>query len=308
MAAQFVSDRVNDSFNKILALLLLAVWNAVLDMAVAILIQKADAASAMIRESKTLSKMQAIGHGFARHGKREKDAVFSFGARGSHKCAAKVLAEIGACGAFLGKLIGTMMLTLSFVGVDVTSNLVIFGMSIFASGLFATSNISGAIANLMPLSLSNPFFVGEIISIAPAGGPPADGPKTSLVGFVEALTWTHVVIRDFKRKQVYIPHSNFATLVIYNWTRRPTKLCYWNLTASTQVQHAGEKMCRLAEFARKWIKAHVDINHQGTGMIVCLPSLRREQEQFLNLMRALLCMHYVTVGCSPVFSMERILI
>ena len=55
--------------------------------------------------------------------------------------------------------------------------------------------------NLLPLAVTNPFFVGELISVSRPGAAPADNPKESLTGFVEAITWGHIVIRDFKKKQ-----------------------------------------------------------------------------------------------------------
>ena len=117
----------------------------------------------MIRESKPLQKAQTISHGFARHGDRDKDAVFSFAAQGSHKCASRVLAEIVSMAAFVGKLVGTVLLSMTFVGVDVTTNLVVLGMSILLSGIFAVSNIGKAASALIPLAISNPFHVGEIV-------------------------------------------------------------------------------------------------------------------------------------------------
>ena len=155
--------RVNDTFRKILALLLLAIWNAALDMIVTFALKHADDTEKLIRESKPLQKAQTISHGFARHGNRDKDAVFSFAARGSHKCASRVLAEIVSCAVFFGKLVGTMILTLSFVGVDISTNLVVLGMSMLISGLFAISNTAKATSALIPLSISNPFYVGEIV-------------------------------------------------------------------------------------------------------------------------------------------------
>eukprot|EP01043_Picozoa_sp_COSAG02_P028938 COSAG02_NODE_1780_length_10949_cov_6.987281_1_plen_218_part_00 len=132
-------------------------------MVVALALKHADDTEMLIRESKPLQKAQAISHRFARHGNRDKDAVFSFGARGSHKCASRVLAEIASCAAFFGKLVGTMLLTMSFVGVDISTNLVVLGMSMLASGLFAISNTAKATSALIPLSISNPFYVGEIV-------------------------------------------------------------------------------------------------------------------------------------------------
>ena len=40
---------------------------------------------------------------------------------------------------------------------------------------------------------------------------------------VEAITWSHVVLRTFEAKQQWISHSEFLGLSISNWQRRTTK-------------------------------------------------------------------------------------
>eukprot|EP01048_Picozoa_sp_COSAG05_P016876 COSAG05_NODE_2230_length_3362_cov_2.287466_4_plen_118_part_00 len=84
-------------------------------------------AEEIVNNSKPLIKMQAIAHSFSRWGDRDKDAVWSFAARGSHKSAARVLAEIAASAVFMGKLLGVGVLVLQFVGADITTNLVVIG-------------------------------------------------------------------------------------------------------------------------------------------------------------------------------------
>ena len=56
--------------------------------------------------------------------------------------------------------------------------------------------LNDATRNLAALTLSNLFYLGEIISVSPASAT-ANMPHINVTGFVEAITWTHIVIRDF---------------------------------------------------------------------------------------------------------------
>ena len=108
---------------------------------------------------------------------------------------------------------------------------------------------------LFPLALSKPFFVGELISISSAGGAPGDAPSTHLMGFVEGITWSHVVIRDVKKKQNFVPHAEFSSLTIHNWTRRPAKLCTCTLRVAGAPKDAASRVATIAKFAR-WSPHH----------------------------------------------------
>ena len=126
------------------------------------------------------------------------------------------------------------------------------------STALVTLNLSSTLQNVVPIAVSNAFFLGEIISLTTTGGLPPDNPGKSLTGFVEAVTLTHVVLRDFRRKQTWITHANFTKYNIHNWTRRPCRLCHIQLTVSSRVEDA-KKVAQLAAFSKKWMETNEKI-------------------------------------------------
>ena len=96
--------------------------------------------------------------------------------------------------------------------------------------------------------------MGEIVSLSSSSAP-ADNPSHTLTGFVEGLTWSHVVIRDFDRKQVFVPHKNMTTMSIYNWSRQPGKQL--SVTIQFTITHGGggiAKVGQLNKFIAQWLK------------------------------------------------------
>ena len=145
---------------------------------------------------------------------------------------------------------------------SVYKNIIFVGLTLLAGAMWTSSRLDKSVSALLPLAFTNPFYVGEIISLSRPGGAPADAPTEFLTGFVEALTWTHVVIRDFKKKQTFVPLPEFQSLILANWTRRPSKLCYWYLCVSSAGKD-GVPIAALAKFVRQWIKAHDKIDPKG---------------------------------------------
>merc|ERR1712060_608251 len=84
-------------------------------------------------------------------------------------------------------------------------------------------HITYGLQNLLQIVLARPFYLGDIIAVRDPGARPG-GPPMCLTGFVENFTWSHIVIRDFECKQVWIHHRDFDKYVIHNLTRRKTKL------------------------------------------------------------------------------------
>ena len=158
---------------------------------------------------------------------------------------------------------------LYYIGMDISHNIVWVLPAGVASTLVLTLNLSPALRNLMPIALSNAFYLGEIISLTTPGGLPPDNPGKSLTGFVEAVTMTHVVLRDFRRKQTWITHDNFMRYNPSNWTRRPCRLIHISFTVSSTVNDA-EKVAQLAAFSRKWMDANekVDLSSYKKSVVV----------------------------------------
>ena len=66
-----------------------------------------------------------------------------------------------------------------------------------------------------------------------------------MCGFLEGVTWTHVVMRDFRRKQVFIRHDEFAKLTLQNWSRRPSKQCYFLIPINPGLSGGGDRAAKL---------------------------------------------------------------
>ena len=126
----------------------------------------------------------------------------SYSLPGGNRSPARVLAEVVGVYSTIGKGAGFVLLFLYIIGIDLYTNTVIIGLTAFLAALINALHINNALGNLLPLSLSNSLHVGEIVSIYQTGGPPGDDPDSALTGFVEGITWSHVVIRDFRKKQV----------------------------------------------------------------------------------------------------------
>ena len=122
---------------------------------------------------------------------------------GGSRSAAWVLSEIIGLYCNIGKVAGIILVLLYFIGIDLTSSVVVVGFPVVVAGLIKILRINEALANVLPLAMSNVFHLGEIISVSRCGSKPGDNPSESLTGFVEGVTWGHVVVRDFHRKQVF---------------------------------------------------------------------------------------------------------
>ena len=186
------------------------------------------------------------------------DAVYTFEKPGSPM---QVLQSIIWIYFALAKTGAVSIYFLNFVGVT-KSDIVWVILAGGISALILTLNLSNTLRNLVSLVLSNAFYVGEIISLHKPGGAPPDNPGIALTGFVESVTITHVVLRDFKRKQTWITHENFMKYNISNWTRRPCKTIRIEFAVSSTVADAS-KVKKLATFSRKWIEQHPKVDANG---------------------------------------------
>ena len=183
------------------------------------------------------------------------DAVYTFE---NPESPMQVLASIIWIYFALAKVGAVSVFFLSFAGV-VQQDIVWVILAGGISALIVTLNLSNTLRNLVPLALSNVFYIGEIISLHKPGGAPPDNPGIALTGFVESVTVTHVVLRDFKRKQTWITHENFMKYNISNWTRRPCRPVRIEFVVSSTVADAG-KVKKLAAFSRKWMAQHKEVD------------------------------------------------
>jgi len=109
-----------------------------------------------------------------------------------------VLAEIVGIYCNIGKVFGGILVVLVFIGINLYSGLVALGLTALLAGVQQALHINQAFRNVLALVYSNAIHVGEIISVGRAGFTPADNPASHVTGFVEGVTLTHIIIRDFK--------------------------------------------------------------------------------------------------------------
>jgi len=252
-------DNVSVFFTFVKWMISLAAWFNVLDTVQSLVEDIARESDLEEAEQAPITKWQAIKDGFVAFGQEEKDRAY--GAK--PKSIATVLVEVCLFYNLIGKVFAVCLFFLHSVGVSLYENIVPIGCGSIMTILLASVNVKNIINNLGPLALSNAFYVGDIISLSQPGRAPGDTPLNFLTGFVEAINWGYIVLRDFKKKQTFVPHAEFAQLVIHNWTRRPAKLCYWLLRVSSQSQEAAPRLAKLANFLRRWIAEHEDVDQKG---------------------------------------------
>jgi hypothetical protein len=182
---------------------------------------------------------------------------------GGHRSPAQVLADIVGIYANLGKVASMTILILFFFDIDLYANSVAIALTVIFAGVVTALHINDALTNAISLSVSNSIHVGEIISLGRPGFNPPDNPGENVTGFLEGVTWGHVIIRDFKRKQVFIRHDEFVKLIVQNWSRRPNKDAHFIIPIVPEFSGGVDKPAKLAKYAGEWIKEHPFIDQKG---------------------------------------------
>lgn len=77
------------------------------------------------------------------------------------------------------------------------------------------------------------------------------------------MTWGHVIIRDFRRKQCFISHAEFNQLVIQNWARRPNKHAHFIISVVPELSGGADRLAKLAKYSYEWIQKHPFIDQEG---------------------------------------------
>lgn len=265
----FMNASVNESFqastellvNTGLAFSFFALWVSGLDDFVQVAHRHAEKMDSIAAKTSKSQKFKMIMREMAKFEKPELDRGYAI--PGGSRSPARVLSEVVGVYCTIAKAAGMIVLFLYIIGIDLYKNLVIISLSLFLTGAVAALHINFALANLIPLALSNTFHIGEIISISQTGSAPGDNPAVALCGFVEGVTWSHVVIRDFRRKQVFVPHSEMQQMTISNWTRRPSKVCRVVMTVEPGLSRGAAGLAALAKFTVGWMKRHPDIDQEN---------------------------------------------
>jgi small-conductance mechanosensitive channel len=254
--------------NSAIAITLVIVWFSFLEGIRLAVSGYAAKVESVVSSAECTSFWLRIMHGNTTHVDDEKNQLYSI--PGGCRSPASVLAEVIAVYTALLNSVGVALLLLYLSGVDITENIVILGLVTLVTLATSASHMNVPLQSLIPIILSNSFHGGEIISLTRPGTAPHSNPELVLAGFIEGVTWGHVVIRDFRRRQTFVPHTEFKGLVIHNWTRRLTRHCNFTLNVqpkSTAVSTA-ESVASLAKFVRKWIDANPLVDQKGYKLAI----------------------------------------
>mmetsp|Transcript_40304 Transcript_40304/g.94706 ORF Transcript_40304/g.94706 Transcript_40304/m.94706 type:complete len:315 (-) Transcript_40304:222-1166(-) len=179
---------------------------------------------------------------------------------GGNRSAPCVLAEIVGVYCNIGKMAGFVMLLIFYLSLDLSSSLIALVFTVVFAGVVHAFQLNEAFTNLLSLAMSNAVHVGEIVSLSKGGGPPGDDPSAASTGFIEGFTWGHVIIRDFRRKQIFVGHDTFRKMTLHNWTRRQNNHAYFKIRVVPELSGGADRLAKLATFSMDWIKAHPDID------------------------------------------------
>eukprot|EP00929_Paragymnodinium_shiwhaense_P112669 TRINITY_DN80937_c0_g1_i1.p1 TRINITY_DN80937_c0_g1~~TRINITY_DN80937_c0_g1_i1.p1 ORF type:complete len:356 (-),score=27.04 TRINITY_DN80937_c0_g1_i1:40-1107(-) len=105
------------------------------------------------------------------------------------------------------------------------------------------------VGRFFDLFLAKPFFIGDLVTCG------------SVSGFVEAISLSYIVIRNFDAKQVFIPMSVIAGAVVENWSRRPTKPILLKVAIEGECDPAA--VDEFVKFARSWIDSCPEVLQAG---------------------------------------------
>ena len=141
-----------------MAFTLFSAWISALDDAHGALHSYADKLDLIAEQSVKTTKWCAIMKAFSRFG--DFDVNSDYCIPGGSRSPARALAEVACTYVNIGKFAGFIMLLLFFIGIDLYSNLVIIGLTVFLTGSVSALHLNEAISNLFPLALSNAFHVG----------------------------------------------------------------------------------------------------------------------------------------------------
>ena len=204
------------------------------------------------------AKLKSIMKTFRSFHNEERDKASAI--PGGHRSPVKVLSDVVGIYCNIGKVLSITMLILFFLDVDLYSNSVAIGLTVVFAGVITALHLKDALINVISLSISNSIHIGDIVSIGRPGFLPPDNPSMNVTGFFEGVTWGHIIIRDFRRKQVFIRHDEFGKLTLQNWSRRPNKHAHFIIPVVPELSGGADRLAKLAEYAGQWMKEHPDID------------------------------------------------
>lgn len=139
-----------------------------------------------------------------------------------------------------------VLVILQLLGIN-TSPLLALGSVGAASIGFASKDVIANFCSGLSLQISRTFVIGEEIAL----------PEKSLTGIIEKIGWFTTTIRDFERREVYLPNNCFSTLLLINVSRKTHRHLKQTLYLSFE---SAEKIQPVAEKIRQRISQHLNID------------------------------------------------
>ena len=256
LANESFENYVHYWFSIAISLFLLICWYALIDTGSRLVHSLVVVQTHFERKSKVCQGQTRIMESLCTHGRPETDAAYSFNIRHS---AAEVLEQVWWVLASLMAGVGTFMFVIVYVQASSSAessdsmtfdfSFLTLTLGLFSSAVLSFVGISpSAFSSLMHITLSKPFYVGDLITIFKDTSEP-----TGYSGFVENFTFKSVVIRGFDNKQIWITHEAFSSLSISNWTRRPGKAI--KMKVLPKLTSDPDDVQTLALYIRAWLKA-----------------------------------------------------
>lgn len=213
----------------------------------------------LLNKTKPVKKMQNLVKNITRTGRPDKDCVYSFSQ--TNTVPAEVLSYVWWLYYIFGKIFGTIVVMLILMGWDGSVSKGLIGGLVLSIGTASSLlfELGPNTLSLFRLSLHKPFYVGDLVTLNLNGS--MNSPQNSVMGFVENITMMYVVIRNFEMKQTWIPHKTFNSMIIQNWTRRPSKTVLLNIGISCRCP--VEKVKQLTAFGMQWIQSSPEIQQQN---------------------------------------------
>lgn len=243
-------------------------WFFLVDSFEGILIKMADIQQWSASHSIPRMKQKAIMMSFTHFQSPAEDRVYSFA---EHVSPGKAVADLVSVYMLLAKIYAAIAFVCVYLKIE--AGMYVYVLVILTSAII-TKHLSPAIDNLLQISQTKPFYLGDIIALAPTG----DGASYKYTGMVEAITWSHIVLRTFEAKQQWISHSEFLTMSISNWQRRTTKPVLLEFMLKYDSEPA--KVQALADYGREYIGIG---NWKKTGIPIIDRDLAKGEDPLIKV-------------------------
>jgi len=149
----------------------------------------------------------------------------------------------------LSVLFVALLVILGLFGLNIVPLVTFGGIGAAALGFASREVIANFFGGLM-LYATRPFTANDLIEI----------PAKNIIGYVEEIGWYLTVVRDLKKKPIYIPNAVFSSEILLNFSRI-THRC---IEETVRIRYGdADKASKIIDEIRCLFEAHPDIDsHQ----------------------------------------------